>query len=113
MIEIKEYSPYTMIGILDSLMYLDVNYTMTQSFSPIARHEAKEKLKKQKKHFKASEDDSFTQAEQFDIALDDLTNGAICFGNYHFSLLILEKMQKVQKKIQIKLSQKCKIWDLE
>jgi type IV secretion system protein VirB4 len=46
MIEIKEYSPYTMIGILDSLMYLDVNYTMTQSFSPIARHEAKEKLKK-------------------------------------------------------------------
>ena len=97
MIEIKEYSSYTMIGILDALMYLDVNYTMTQSFSPIARHEAKEKLKKQKKHFKASEDDSFTQAEQFDIALDDLTNGDICFGNYHFSLLVFGEDAKSTK----------------
>ncbi len=97
MIEIKEYSPYTMIGILDALMYLDVNYTMTQSFSPIARFEAKEKLKKQKKHFKASEDDSFTQVEQFDIALDDLTNGEICFGDYHFSLLVFGENPKSTK----------------
>lgn len=87
-IEIKDYCSTTFVGILDSLMYLDVNYTLTQSFTPMPRTKAKEKLKKQQKHFKASEDDSITQEEQFYIALDSLTNGEICLGNYHFSLVV-------------------------
>ena len=87
-IEIKDYCSTTFSGILDTLMYLDVNYTITQSFTPLQRSKAKEKLKKQKKHFQASEDDSITQAEQFDIALDRLTNGDLAFGDYHFSITV-------------------------
>ncbi len=96
-IEIKDYCATTFCGMLDSLMYLDVNYTITQSFSPLARVKAKEKLKKQQKHFQASEDDSVTQAEQFNIALDELTNGDICFGNYHFSIVVFGEDLKIVK----------------
>ena len=87
-IEIKDYSSETFVGMLNSLMYLDVNYTITQSFTPMGRVKAKDKLKKQQNQLKASEDDSITQEQQFYIALDRLTNGEICFGNYHFSLVV-------------------------
>ncbi len=96
-IEIKDYSSTTFVGILNSLMYLDVNYTITQSFTPIPRVKAKESLKKQQNHFKSSEDDSITQEEQFYTALDRLTNGDICFGNYHFSLVVFGKNVKSVK----------------
>lgn len=87
-IEIKDYSSTTFVGILDTLMYLDVNYTITQSFTPMQRTESKKELKKQQNHFKSTEDDSITQSQQFFTALDGLTNGEICFGNYHFSLVV-------------------------
>ncbi len=89
MIEIKDYTSTTFAGILDELMYLNTNYIITQSFSPIPKVEAKEKLKKQRNNLISADDDGISQLEQFDVALDDLTNGELCFGNYHFSLLVL------------------------
>ncbi len=87
-IEIKDYTNETFIGILNTLLYLNVNYTMTQSFTPIPRQEAKEQLKKQEKQLISSEDDSKTQLEQFEFALDDLISGELCFGKYHFSIVV-------------------------
>ena len=52
-IEIKDYSSETFVGMLNSLMYLDVNYTITQSFTPMGRVKAKDKLKKQQNQLKA------------------------------------------------------------
>ena len=43
-IEIKDYSSETFVGMLNSLMYLDVNYTITQSFTPMGSVKAKDKL---------------------------------------------------------------------
>lgn len=96
-IEIKDYTGETLIGLLNTLMYLNVNYTITQSFVPLPRHEAKEKLKKQQKQLISSEDDSTTQLEQFNIALDELTSGEFCFGNYHFSILVFGETVKETK----------------
>jgi len=96
-IEIKDYTSETFCGILDALMYLDVNYTITQSFTPMSKVKAKELIKKQQKHFKSSNDDSVTQEVQFYIALDRLTNGEICFGDYHFSLVVFAQSIKQTK----------------
>ncbi|EOC6529125.1 VirB4 family type IV secretion/conjugal transfer ATPase [Campylobacter jejuni] len=87
-IEIKDYTNETFAGILDILMYLDIEYIITQSFSPIARIDAKSAISKQKKQLIATEDDGFSQVAQIDEALDQLTNGEISFGKYHFSILI-------------------------
>ncbi|MGM9222390.1 hypothetical protein ACTFHB_04945, partial [Campylobacter jejuni] len=45
-------------------------------------------ISKQKKQLIATEDDGFSQVEQIDEALDQLTNGEISFGKYHFSILV-------------------------
>ncbi len=87
-IEIKDYTNETFAGILDILMYLDVEYTITQSFSPIPKIDAKSAISKQKKQLIATEDDGFSQVAQIDEALDQLTNGEISFGKYHFSILV-------------------------
>ncbi len=101
MLEIKDYTNTTYAGILDCLMYLDINYTLTQSFTPIGKNEAKEKLKKQRNNLLSAEDDSITQLEQFDLALDDLQSGNLCFGNYHFSVLVLgDSIKEVKENSQ-------------
>ncbi len=87
-IEIKDYTNETFAGILDVLMYLNLEYIITQSFSPIPRIDAKSAISKQKKQLIATEDDGFSQVAQIDEALDQLTNGEISFGKYHFSILV-------------------------
>ncbi|RXK13230.1 type IV secretion system protein VirB4 [Halarcobacter mediterraneus] len=93
-IEIKDYTSETYIGILNSLLYLNVNYTITQSYDPIQKHEARSRLKKQHGRLMSSEDDSITQLEQFSTALDELANNEISFGNYHFSILVFSDTLK-------------------
>ena len=87
-IEIKDYSTETYAGILDALMYTDIDYVITQSFSSLPKKEAREKLSIQKKQLISSEDDGISQIEELDEALDDLANGVLSFGKYHFSLIV-------------------------
>ena len=87
-IEIKDYSTETYAGILDALMYTDIDYVITQSFSSLPKKEAREKLSIQKKQLISSEDDGVSQIEELDEALDDLANGVLSFGKYHFSLIV-------------------------
>jgi len=98
-IELKEYGTDTYSGILDALMYSDIDYTITQSFSSLPRAEARDKLTRQKKQLISSEDDGLTQIEQIDHALDDLSSGLLGFGKYHFSLMIYgESVKEVKEK---------------
>ncbi|MFA5428459.1 MAG: VirB3 family type IV secretion system protein [Sulfurimonas sp.] len=97
-LEIKDYTPETHAGMLNELKYLELNYTISQSFAPLPKVDAKAKLKKQENRLINSEDDSITQQEQFDYALDDLTNGDICFGDYHFSIVVFGNTIEQAKK---------------
>ena len=87
-IEIKDYTNATYAGILDALMYMNCEYTLTQSYEPFPLIEAKAALNKQRKQLIASEDDAVSQVEELDFALDSLASGDIGFGKYHFSLTI-------------------------
>lgn len=87
-VEIKDYASHTFAGILDSLMYLNISYTITQSYEPLANIDAKTALKKQQKQLRATEDDSYSQIEELDLALDNLASGEIGFGKYHFEITI-------------------------
>ncbi|MCV3425435.1 type IV secretion system protein VirB4, partial [Campylobacter sp. IFREMER_LSEM_CL1085] len=87
-IEIKDYSNETFSGILDSLMYLDVDYTITQTFVPLSKYDSRSALNKQINQLISSEDDGVSQIEQLNLALDDLISNVISFGNYHFSICV-------------------------
>lgn len=92
-IEIKEYPNESFIGIFDALMYAGVEYTITQSFTPLSRQEARKALENQQKRLIASQDTGISQIEDLDDALDKL-NDDLIFGNYHFSLVIYGNTQE-------------------
>lgn len=87
-IEVKDYSSTTYAGILDALMYLNCEFTITQSYVPLPQIEAKSALKTQAGRLKSVEDDSISQMVQIEQALDDLASGEIGFGNYHFVIIV-------------------------
>lgn len=93
-IEFKDYTPYTYPGILNILMYLDIHYTISQSFIPIQKNKAVEALSVQKNQLESSEDHAKTQIDEIDIALNDLTAGEISFGEYHYVLTIFADTKK-------------------
>ena len=87
-IEIKEYDKDTKIGILNTLMSLDLEYTITQSFTPMHTNEAKVHLKRKRNQLIQAQDDGKTQIEEFEDALDKLIVGDIVVGKYHFVITL-------------------------
>lgn len=87
-IEIKDYSPATFAGIFNVLAYKKIEYLICQSFQPLAKIDAKSALKKQRNLLNASEDESSSQVEELEFALDSLANGDISFGKYHFEIIV-------------------------
>lgn len=91
-IELKDYPNVSFSGIFDSLMYANVEYTITQSFTPLSKKEARDELTKQQKRLVAAEDDALSQIAELGTALDELQNDII-FGEYHFSIVIYADTQ--------------------
>lgn len=98
-VEIKDYPNHSWTGILDQLMYEDIDYTITQSFVPLPKSKAKYEIDMQRKRLNSAEDDAISQIEEIDDALDNLIGGNLIFGSYHFSLVIYgDSVEDVEKK---------------
>ncbi|OCS32906.1 VirB3 family type IV secretion system protein (plasmid) [Campylobacter fetus] len=98
-IEIKDYPNHSWTGMFDLLMYEDIDYTMTQSFIPLPKSQAKSEVDIQRKRLNSAEDDAVSQIAELDEALDNLVGGNLVFGNYHFSLMIYaDSVAEVEKK---------------
>lgn len=87
-IEIKEYDKDTKIGILNTLMSLDLEYTITQSFSPMHSNDAKGHLKRKRNQLIQAQDDGKSQIEAFEDVLDKLMEGDVIVGKYHFLITL-------------------------
>lgn len=87
-IEIKEYTKETKIGILNTLMSLDLEYTITQSFSPMHTNDAKGHVKRKRNQLIQAQDDGKSQIKAFEDALDKLMDGDIIVGKYHFVITL-------------------------
>ena len=104
-VEFKDYTQFTYSGILDALMYMDIDYTITQSFTPMAKVDARDGLVKQRKRLVSAEDEAISQIAELDEALDELANGSICFGKYHFSVVVYgDTLRDVEKKTNAMVS---------
>lgn len=104
-IEFQDYPSESHTGIFDELMYFDTDYTITQSFTPVHRIEAKAQIKSQRKKLISSEDDSSSQIEEIAVALDELTRGDLGFGKYHFSLVLYANTkEELEKKVNSLMS---------
>jgi len=93
-IEFKEYGTETYPGILNALMYLNIDYTITQMFTPKQKIDAKNALIKQQNQLEGSEDEAITQIDEINIALDQLISGDVSFGKYSYSITIYENTKQ-------------------
>ena len=93
MLNIKEYSDATYPGILNALKYLDFEYVITHSFSPIGRQDALKVLDRTKGMMISSGDKAVSQIVQLDHAMDQLASGNFVLGEYHFTMAVYADSQ--------------------
>lgn len=93
-LNIKEYTDATYPGILNGLKYLDFEYVVTHSFSPMGRHDALKALDRTKGMMVSSGDKAFSQIAELDQAMDQLASGNFVLGEYHFTITIYAPNQE-------------------
>ncbi|MBB4592333.1 VirB4 family type IV secretion/conjugal transfer ATPase [Xanthomonas cannabis] len=93
-LNVKEYADGTYPGILNGLKYLDFEYVVTHSFSPVGRHDALKVLERTKGMMISSGDKSSSQIRDLDLAMDDVASGNFVLGEYHFTLAVYADSQE-------------------
>jgi type IV secretion system protein VirB4 len=100
LLNIKEYTDATYPGILNRLKYLDFEYVITHSFSPMGRQDALKVLDRTKGMMISSGDKAVSQIIELDHAMDQLASGNFVLGEYHFTLaLFAESQDKLSQNI--------------
>lgn len=102
MLNVKEYTDSTYPGILNRLKYLDFEYVITHSFSPMGRQDALKVLDRTKGMMISSGDKAVSQIIELDHAMDQLASGNFVLGEYHFTLaLYAESQDKLSQQIAV------------
>ncbi|MFC4765250.1 VirB4 family type IV secretion/conjugal transfer ATPase [Dyella koreensis] len=93
LLNIKEYTESTYPGILNGLKYLDFEYVITHSFSPMGRQDALKALERTKGMMISSGDKAVSQIIEMDQAMDQLASGNFVLGEYHFTMAVYAPSQ--------------------
>jgi len=93
-LNVKEYADGTYPGILNGLKYLDFEYVITHSFSPMGRQDALKVLERTKGMMISSGDKSMTQIAELDYAMDQVASGNFVLGEYHYLIAIYADSQE-------------------
>ncbi|AGF75071.1 TrwK protein [Bartonella australis AUST/NH1] len=88
MMEIREYDDTTKPGQLNVLLESDFEFILTQSFSVLSRHAAKDYLQRHQRNLIDARDVATSQIEQIDEALNQLVSGRFVMGEHHCTLTI-------------------------
>ena len=102
LLNIKEFTDGTYPGILNRLKYLDFEYVITHSFSPMGRQDALKVLDRTKGMMISSGDKAVSQIVELDQAMDQLASGNFVLGEYHFTVaLYSDSQEKLSQNIAI------------
>jgi type IV secretion system protein VirB4 len=93
-LNIKEYPDGTYPGVLNGLKYLDFEYVITHSFSPVGRHDALKALERTKGMMISSGDKAVSQIVELDQAMDQIASGNFVLGQYHFTIAVYAPNQE-------------------
>jgi len=97
-LDFQEYPRQSEPGMNNVILYGNYEYIETQSFAIKNKHEARSALERQLGQMVAAEDASPKELEDMKRALDDLHDGEIEIGEYHYSLAIFgESLEDVAR----------------
>ncbi len=84
---IKTYPAKTTVGMFDGLD-LPVDMVVTHSFIPVNSNLMAERIKRQKRMMRASEDGAVSLLAELDEAHDDLESRRLIFGDHHMTVTV-------------------------
>lgn len=87
-LSVKDYPAATTPGILDNLLRLPHELTLTESFAFIDRQIAEERIGLSLRRLRAASDETTTLRNGLMAAKDDLVAGAAGYGEHHLTLLV-------------------------
>jgi type IV secretion system protein VirB4 len=104
MISIKDYPPHTAPGMLDDLMRLPVEMTVTESFAFVDRQVALDRMNLALRRMRAADDDAISLRRDLSVAKDDVSAGRSAFGEHHMTVCVkaatLEALDRAAADVQ-------------
>ena len=88
MVAIKEYPGQTVPGMLDELLRLPVELTITQSFGFVDRQAALGRVNLAARRMRAADDEALSLRDELLGARDDIAAGRAAFGEHHMTVSV-------------------------
>ncbi|MFT3816328.1 MAG: VirB4 family type IV secretion/conjugal transfer ATPase [Rubrivivax sp.] len=88
LLSLKEYPAATRPGILDAVLRLPHEIVLSESFAPVDRQIARERIDLALRRLKVADADAASERVDMLAAKDALSAGAVCFGDHHLSLQV-------------------------
>jgi type IV secretion system protein VirB4 len=85
---IKEYPDASRAGLLDSLLRVPHELVITESFAPIERQTARERIDLSLRRLRSADEGAATERAEMLAARDAVGAGQLTFGDHHLSLLV-------------------------
>ncbi|MXP10334.1 VirB4 family type IV secretion/conjugal transfer ATPase [Pseudoblastomonas halimionae] len=88
MLSLKEYPEATAPGLLDNLLRLPFEMTVSESFAPNERQTARERMDLAIRRLRSADEEAASERAEMLSARDQLGAGSVGFGDHHFSVLV-------------------------
>ncbi|GGZ23985.1 VirB4 family type IV secretion/conjugal transfer ATPase [Asticcacaulis endophyticus] len=88
MLSVKEYPPHAVPGMLDALLHLPYEMTLSQSFQFVDRQIGLERVGLALRRLRAADDDGVTLRAGLMNAKDELASGQTTLGEHHLSVMV-------------------------
>jgi len=85
---VKEYPDASRAGLLDSLLRVPHELVITESFAPIERQTARERIDLALRRLRSADEGAATERAEMLAARDAVGAGQMSFGDHHLSLLV-------------------------
>ena len=87
-LSIKEYPSATRPGLIDGLLRLPRQFTLTESFAPMDRQIAKERMDLAIRRLRSTDEEVTTERREMLGAKDSLSAGQAAFGDHHLTMTL-------------------------
>ena len=84
--DLLDYPEFSFPGMNNTVFYGNYEFVETQSFSFLSKREGVDAIKLQQKRMISSGEGSPEQIEGLDLAVEDVRNGRVFMGEYHYSI---------------------------
>jgi len=88
MLSIKDYPPYSAPGMLDDLLRLPCELTISQSFGFVDRQASLDRMNLALRRMRAGEDEALSLRAGLALAKDEVASGQAAFGEHHLTVMV-------------------------